>query len=373
MSLPVFAMVSADIRRDLILPLRHLSRLRLVHLYQQAPYGDLTQEDFDPTLVRYTSPLDLYRRLVRARPQILQNVELLAVRQLPYAAAITLYARLHRLPLVAGVHISLPAQDRFGQLPASLLKLLLTPAVRCTSRFFYLNDGGRRNLEWLGVPEGKMKRLMYGTWGVDPHEFTPEPDGREPGWGPSPVLLFVGRIHPEKGIADLFAAYALVRRKEPDASLVLIGEGPERAAYEETVRRQGWDGSVRFLGAVANRDLPPYLRAAAVFVSPSVKTGRWEEYVGMTNLQAMACGVPVVSTRSGAIPEYVPESAGILVPERDPRALAGAILDLLSDPVRRASMGQAGRAQAVEFYDAKRSVLRAEDELICLLDGTGTL
>jgi glycosyltransferase involved in cell wall biosynthesis len=371
-SLPLFAMVSTDIRRDLVLPLRGLTRLRLVHFYRQAPYGDLTPEDLDPTLVRYTSPLDLYRRLRRARPQILQNVELLSVRQLPYAAAITLYALIHRLPLVAGVHISLAARDRFGTLRAALLKLLLAPAVYSTSRFFYLNEGGRRNLEWLGAPEYKMKRLMYGTWGVDPQEFTPERDGKEPDWGPSPVLLFVGRIHPEKGIPDLLQAYARVRSKEPDASLVLIGEGSQRAAYEETVRRQGWEQKVRFLGTIAHRDLPPYFRAADIFVSPSIKTGRWEEYVGMANLQAMACGLPVVSTRSGAIPEYVPESAGILVPERDPQALAEAILNLLSDPARRSSLGQAGRARAVEFYEAKQNVLRAEDELLCLLDGSRT-
>jgi hypothetical protein len=87
----------------------------------------------------------------------------LAVRQLPYAAAITLYARRHRIPLVAGVHISLPVEKRFGRLPAFLLRLLLAPLVHDTSRFFYLNEGGRRNLEWLGAG-GQMIRLMYGTW-----------------------------------------------------------------------------------------------------------------------------------------------------------------------------------------------------------------
>jgi glycosyltransferase involved in cell wall biosynthesis len=372
MSPPVFAMVSTDIRRDLILPLRALTRLRLIHFYRQAPYGDLAPEDLDQTLVHYTSPLDLYRRLERAQPQIVQNVELLAIRQLPYAAAITLYARRHGIPLVAGVHISLPAEVRFGRLPAYLLRLLLAPLIRSTSLFFYLNEGGRRNLEWLGAPAGKMKRLMYGTWGIDPREFTPERDGREPDWGPSPVLLFVGRITPEKGIPDLLQAYALVQATQPGTKLILIGDGPITSAYEASVRGQSWSEGVRFLGTIPNRDLPPYFRAAALFLSPSMSTGRWEEYVGMTNLQAMACGLPVVSTRSGAIPEYVPASAGLLVSERDPQALAEAVLELLSDPTRRKQMGEAGRAHAVEFYDARRSVLRAEEELLCLLDGHRT-
>ena len=89
----------------------------------------------------------------------------------------------------------------------------------------------------------------------------------------------------------------------------------------------------------------------------------------MTNIQAMACGIPVISTRSGAIPEYVPDGvAGVLVPERDPEALAEAILQLLSDESLRRKMGEAGRAYAVEHYDARKNVEKAEDQLIQLVE-----
>jgi glycosyltransferase involved in cell wall biosynthesis len=358
---PVFAMVSTDIRRDLVVPLRHLTRLRVVHFYRKAPYGDLTSDDMDENLILYRTPLDLFRHLRQQRPDIIQGVEPFSIRQLPYQALIYLYARLRRIPLIAGAHISRPLREKYGYLPALLLKLILRPSLRFTRVFFYLNEGGRRNLLWMGVPEAKLVRHMYGTWGVDMDEFTPVRDGREPDWGEGPTLLFVGRMHFEKGIFDLLEAYDRVRDNVPHVRLVLIGDGPQRREAEAIVGEQGWQDRVLFLGTVKNRDLPPYFRAATLFVSPSITTRKWEEYVGVTNIQAMASGVPVVSTRSGAIPEYVPQSAGILVPERDPKALAEAILQLLPDESLRRKMGEAGRAGAVEHYDARTNAQRAEE------------
>ncbi len=366
---PTLAVVSADIRRDLVAPMRHFTRLRIVHLYRQAPYGDLGPGDMDESLVAYHSPLDLFQYLRRARPDMVQGVEPCAISQLPYQAAVYAYARLWRKPLVAGAHISRPLREKYGPLPARLLRLVLWPYMRYTRLFFYLNEGSRRNLLWMGAPEARLVRHMYGTWGVDTGEFTPARDGREPDWGPGPVLLFVGRLHAEKGIFDLLAAYGRAREAVPGLRLALIGDGPERAAAEGLVRERGWQGGVLFLGTIKHQALPPYFRAATAFVSPAVTTRRWEEYVGVTNLQAMASGVAVISTRSGAIPEYVPETAGMLVPERDPAALADTIVRVLADEAGRRAMGAAGRALAVERYDAVRNVQRAEEILLGLVPG----
>ncbi len=365
---PLLAIVSTDIRRDLVAPMRHFTRLRIRHFYRKAPYGDLSPADLDESLVPYRRPWDLFRLLWQARPDIVQGVEPYALAQLPYQAAICLYVWLRRIPLVAGAHISRPLPQKYGRALAALLWLVLQPFLRSVRLFFYLNEGARRNLLWLGVPETKLVRHMYGTWGIDPDEFTPVPDGREPDWGTGPLLLYVGRLHAEKGIADLLEAYSLVRAEAPGARLVLIGDGPERPAIERWIEARGWQDCVLLIGPVKNRDLPPYLRAATVLVSPSRTTRKWEEYVGMTNLQAMGCGVPVVSTRSGAISEYVPETAGILVPERDPVALAAAILHLLRDAEARRGMGEAGRAYAAIHYDARANVQEAERRLRALLE-----
>lgn len=357
---PTLAIVSTDIRRDLVAPMRCFERLHIVHYYRYAPYGDLAPEDMDGSLLRYTSPRDLFWQLERARPDIVQGVEPFSFRLLPYQAAISLYTRLRGVPLFAGAHIGRPLHIKYGRLPALLLRVLAQSCLRSTRLFFYLNEGARRNLLWLGVPEAKLVRHMYGTWGIDPDEFTPLRDGREPKWQQEPVLLFVGRIHAEKGIFDLLEAYGQIRCLAPAVHLAVIGDGPQRGQVERLVHEKGWHDYVHLLGTVKNRDLPPYFRAATLFVSPAVATRRWEEYVGMTNLQAMACGLPVISTRSGAIPEYVPETAGVLVPEHDPEALAAAVLCLLPDEARRREMGQAGRSHAARHYDARKNVQLAE-------------
>ncbi|MDQ4076559.1 MAG: glycosyltransferase family 4 protein [Chloroflexota bacterium] len=300
----------------------------------------------------------------RAKPDIVQGVEPFAVSQLPYQFVIFLYAVIRQVPLIGGVHISRPLAEKYGRLPALLLKYLLQPYLRYTRFFFYMNEGGRRNLREMGVPERKMVRHMYGTWGVDLNEFATNRDGREPEWQ-GPTLLFVGRIDAEKGIFDLLEAFELVQREVPIVRLVMIGDGPQRAEVERVIHDCYSPDQVSCLGTVKNRDLPPYFRAATIFVSPSVTTRKWEEYVGMTNIQAMASGVPVVSTRSGAIPEYVPNGvAGILVPERNPVALAEAILTLLTDDALRQRIGEAGRAHAVARYDAGANVRHAEEIIL---------
>ena len=88
----------------------------------------------------------------------------------------------------------------------------------------------------------------------------------------------------------------------------------------------------------------------------------------MTNLQAMACGIPVVSTLSGGIPEYLPEKeAGILVPERNIHALAHAIITLLADTDLRSKMGRAGREYVVALYSARNNVKTAEAFLLRII------
>ncbi len=364
---PTLAMVSTDIRRDLVAPLRRMRLLRLVHYYRQAPYGDLAPGDLDNSLVAYRGPLGLFLQLRRLHPDIIQAVEPFSLRLLPHLYACLAGAWLGHSRLVVVTLENRPLAEKHGPLFSRLLRAMLRP-VFCQARLIItLNAGARRNVLSVGRYERKVERLMYGTWGVELDEFSPRRDGSEPDLGRGPVLLFVGRLHEEKGVFDLLDAYALVRARVPGTRLVLIGDGPARAEVKHLVADRGWEAEVRLMGTLKNRDLPPYLRAATVFVAPSRTTRKWEEQVGMANIQAMACGVPVVSTRSGAIPEYVPESAALLVPERNPDALAQALRHLLESSDLRSQLGQAGRDYAVAHYDARTNVERAEARLLALL------
>jgi len=370
MSTPVsqpvrFAMVSTDIRRDLIVPLRHFTRLELIHFYRRASYGDLTADELGGNLVAYRSARELYQGLLAARPQIVQGVEPFAVRLLPYLFAGWAAARRLKAPLVVVTLENRPLAIKHGAVVARLLRLVLRPIFDDARLIIPLNHGAARNALTVGRYADKMQRLMYGTWGVDLSEFTPQRDGREPDFGPEPVILYVGRLHPEKGIFDLVDACARVRAQMAHVRLVMVGDGPARSEIERLVQERGWGDAVFLTGTVKNRDLPPYFRAASVFAAPSVTTPKWEEQVGMTNIQAMACGVPVVSTHSGAIPEYVPDGvAGFLAPEHDPAALADALLRLLHDANLRQRLGQAGRQYAQAHYDAVANIRQAETVIL---------
>ena len=360
-----FAMVSSDIRRDLVEPLRHFTRLAITHFYRQASYGDLTADELADHLIPYRGPLDLYGGLHSARPEIVQGVEPFAVRPLPYLLAGWQAARrLHAALLIVTLE-NRPLSIKHGPMTARLLRLVLRPVFRDARLIVPLNAGAARNVLTVGPHNDKIQRLMYGTWGVDLSEFTPQRDGREPDFGPDRVILYVGRLHTEKGIFDLLDAFALIKERAGHVQLVLVGDGPARSAVEQRVQEHGWHDAVRLTGTVKHRDLPPYFRAAELFVAPSITTPKWEEQVGMTNIQAMACSVPVVSTRSGAIPEYVPDGeAGLLVPERDPQVLADALLTLLSDPALRHRLGQAGRLYAETHYSAATNIRQAETVIL---------
>ena len=355
---PRFVIISTDIRRDLIAPLRHFTRLEITHLYRRAPYQDLVAEDWDVDLVRYDSPQQLYRLIRHARPNVIQSGEPFGIRLLPYLYSTYLAARSRNLPLVVPTLENRPLELKYGPALAEALKVLLRPVFAYACLIIYLNQGALANIRAVGSYEAKVQHLMYGTWGVDLEEFAPGPKRLATS---VKRILFVGRLAREKGIFDLLTAFESVHSAFPTAQMIVIGDGPDREEIEAIIASALWGSSVQLLGTVKNRDVPAHFREADIFVAPSITTPKWEEQVGMTNIQAMACGVPVVSTKSGAIPEYVPDGvAGILVPERNPEALADALLRLLRDNELRNTMGQQARAYALQHYNAEDSVRRAE-------------
>lgn len=157
------------------------------------------------------------------------------------------------------------------------------------------------------------------------------------------TVLCVARQYPRKRIVDLIDAFALVTAREPRARLVVIGDGPEHAALAQRLQQHGLDGSVQLLGALPDdAEVRAWYGRASIFCLPSEQEG-----FGIVFLEAMASGLPVVSTTAAAIPEVVPDGeAGLLVPPRYPAALAEALLRLLQDPGLRARLRDAGRRHA---------------------------
>lgn len=160
---------------------------------------------------------------------------------------------------------------------------------------------------------------------------------------PGGGIVFAGRLAAEKGVDTLIEAMALLA---PPAALDIAGEGPDRCALEALAARLA-PGRVTFHGRLAKDALLGLVRSAAVAVVPS----RWHENQPMAVLEAFACGVPVVTTDLGGLPELVsPGQDGDVVPANDPAALAAAVAALLADPARAHAMGAAARHKATTRF-----------------------
>jgi glycosyltransferase involved in cell wall biosynthesis len=353
-----YAIVSYAMRRDLHDPLRFFEVLRPIHFFQTASYRDMTSTELEGTY-HFHNPADLLLKLRKARPQIVQGGEPFVRRLVPVALACLAYAKSSRRPLVVPSLENLPISGKYGAAWAAAMRAAVTPYVRGATLAIAANAGAEVNLRWAGARPVNLVRMMYGSWGVDTAEFSPSARMVE-----HPTIVFLGRLEHEKGVFDLVEAMPKVLATV-DARLVMIGDGPDAAALKQAVQDAGLTGRVRFEGAVKNKDVPGYLRAATVLAAPSRTTKHWAEQVGMSAIQAMACGVPVVSTPSGSIAEFIDDGVtGLLVPQGDPPALANALTKFLTDIAMRETFAQRAREQAVIRFDACTNIRAVERRIL---------
>ncbi|MER5280844.1 DUF3492 domain-containing protein [Streptomyces sp. NPDC002809] len=226
------------------------------------------------------------------------------------------------------------------------------------------NTHARRWQERCGAEPAKVRTVYPG---MESGRFAGLGESEDDG-GPD-TLVWVGRIEPAKDLIALLHAFAEVRRAEPDARLRIIGaaaQGPEGAAYlahcralaaqlfpDEAVDAHAvGDSPVSFedIGGAEVPDLVQAYAAGGVVVLSSVVEG-----FPISLVEAMFCGRATVSTDVGAVVEVI-GGTGIVVPPRNPRALADACLALLRDPERRARLGAAARARALELFTVEQNL-----------------
>ena len=171
------------------------------------------------------------------------------------------------------------------------------------------------------------------------------------------IAAYTGRLLRGKGLDTLVDAFATVVAEEPRAHLLIVGSGEGQTLsvepeLRESVRRQGLEGRVTFTGRVD--DVAERLRASDLFVFPSEF-----EALGISLIEAAACGLPAVGARTGGIVDVIEDGAsGLLVPPRDVAALASAMRALLADPERRGEMGRHARRIARDRFDLEDNVSR---------------
>jgi len=193
---------------------------------------------------------------------------------------------------------------------------------------------------------------------IDPSEFSPEgpvaieSDGRQ-------TVLFVGRLEERKGIHQLIDAVPLVLKECPNTRFVVIGDDTNYSAkglrsvlsdVKESLKQNGCEQAVTFISRVPLADLPQYYRSADISVVPSLYDNS-----PYTCLEAMSCGRPVIGTSAGGTREYIEDGeSGVIVPPRDPAAIAAAIVKMCKDPAYRKYLSDNARKRVLEQFQRKK-------------------
>jgi MMP alpha-(1->4)-mannosyltransferase len=177
--------------------------------------------------------------------------------------------------------------------------------------------------------------------GICTEEFRPMPEIERKS---NRIMATCSADAPLKGLRYLLRAYAQLLETHPDLELLLISKPNPGGATEQLLAKLGIEDRVKFVNGISTEEMVRYYAEATIAICPSVYEG-----FGLPAGEAMACGVPMISTNGGALPEVVGD-AGVLVPVKDVDALASAIDELLRDPARREDLGKRAKARIEELF-----------------------
>ncbi len=232
--------------------------------------------------------------------------------------------------------------------------------ARAIPRHVTVSESSRRDIAaQMGVP---IEHLHVVPVGVDATVFGPRPHiARVPGR----LMTTASADVPMKGLAPLLEALAKVRTDVPDAHLVVIGKSKAKSRIPALIDRLGIGNAVEFVSGVTTERIVELYAEAEVACVPSLYEG-----FSLPAVEAMACGVPVVGTTGGAVPEVIGTDGetGLLVPPGDPEALAAALRRMLGDPALRARVGAAGKARALEKFTWRATALGTVEHYRALLE-----
>lgn len=194
---------------------------------------------------------------------------------------------------------------------------------------------------------------------IDTQLFSP-PEGQRPA---HPFTVgYAGRLVRNKGLVCLMAACQRAQLEEPDLRLLVVGDGPELKRLKALAARWLCPGSVTWRPSVRQEEMVRTYHEMDVVVLPSLTTRRWKEQFGRVLGEAMACGVPVLGSSSGFIPELIRVTGGGMVfPEGDLQALARLLTVMAREPLHRRQLGEAGRAGVLAHYSLPVLARRVHD------------
>ncbi len=242
--------------------------------------------------------------------------------------------------------------------------ILLREKIAASSFVVTISEYNRRHLIRVAGDNGVAGKIHVIHCGLDMEQFAP---ARERTPNAIPMLLTVGRLVEKKGLRYLVKACHILDEQGYEFECLIVGRGPEEKVLHELIQRYGLNKQVRLLGAMPQERVRELLQQADVFVLPCVVANDGDQDgIPVVLMEAMAMGVPVVSTFLSGIPELVESGVnGLLVSPREETALARAIAVLLQDAEKRARMGAAGRRKVLGEFNIERSAAR----LLVLFEG----
>jgi glycosyltransferase involved in cell wall biosynthesis len=295
---------------------------------------------------RWRWPLTLVRLVQLMRSERVDVLHAhMSHRKLAYAAA-----ALTHTPVVSHLHMPRPYREQKQSIAARLRAWIRFRAEHLLVRRFvavssevmdthvpFLPDPDRLSLVFNGIPterflhvDASQLQALRVELGVN---------------GAFPVLINVGRLHPQKDQMTLVRMMSTIREARPGAKLLIVGEGPEREPLQQEIHDRGLQETVLLVGE--RHDIPQLLASGDVFLLSSTAEG-----LPLVVGEAMAAGKPVVAFDLEPLREFVEDgSSGYLVTARSPEALAAAVLKVVDDASLRSTMGQRGRQIVLERFD----------------------
>ncbi|MFH1737796.1 MAG: glycosyltransferase family 4 protein [bacterium] len=310
-------------------------------LVAEQEYVPNTNESFTTYVKRVRCPnaavLHWYPELVTVLEDASPDI-LLAIEE-PYSlltARLLLWCRRRRIPFLFHTY-----QDLYKRYPPPF----------CWTQRYVLNGSqavlaANRTVEQVLRMKNFAGPVVLYPYGIDPARFSPAETPRS---GPLRIG-YVGRFVPEKGV-DLLVEAA--KSLPPEVRIVLVGDGPERNRIMAHAKSCNVTYRIEWKGAAIHDQLPDICRELDILVLPSRTTKSWQEQFGRVLVEAMACGVVVVGSTCGAIPEVIGD-AGLTFPENDSTELASCLNRLIESPSLRNSLIERGRERVLAMYTHQR-------------------
>lgn len=343
-------------------PLGYFSKVKIFHLYKKT-YSDSDLKD--KCLVKYRNIFDLYSKLKKIKPDLIQGLEpyygysrfKIPLKILPILFMTYFFSKRTKTPYFFHILENIPPERKYGFLCGKVMKFIAKKYSDKAAFIFYLNERAKNNLLSMKVNQEKIMPGLWGIWGVDLNVYKPINN-------PGKKLIFIGSLNNQKGILNLITALPIVRKKIPDIKLEIIGKGPDLDQVKNLITNYDLSKNVKIVGELPSEKIAGHLANSYILVVPSIELRHSAEQVGVVFLEAAACGVPVIATNTGSICEYVKNNiTGILV-EPSPKALAAAIVKLWQDKKIHYNLARNSRNYALKNFNAKDNIKKLEKTII---------